>query len=161
LRWSELDLARRTATLVDDTRVGRSIKTGRSIRPLPHVVCVLLNGFPHMGGDRVFPASRGSAETVLHFKKFWPRIAKLGGLPADITPHVLRHSFSSLAADLGYSEPTIAALVGHKGQTITSRYVHSADAVLLAAADAVADRTAELMGESRPEAAVVPLRAGR
>jgi integrase len=27
LRWSELDLARRTATLVDNTRTGRSIKT--------------------------------------------------------------------------------------------------------------------------------------
>jgi hypothetical protein len=36
--------------------------------------------------------------------------------------------------------------------------VHSADAVLLAAADAVADRTAELMGETKPEAEIVPLR---
>jgi hypothetical protein len=37
-----------------------------------------------------------------------------------------------------------------RSQTITSRYVHAADAVLLAAADAVADKTAELMGESKP-----------
>jgi hypothetical protein len=58
---------------------------------------------------------------------------------------VLRHSFASLAHDLGYSEPTIAAIVGHKGHTITSRYVHGTDAVLLAAADAVADRTTALM----------------
>ncbi len=71
-----------------------------------------------------------------------------------MTPHVLRHSFASLAADLGYSEPTIAALVGHKGQSVTSRYLHSADAVLLAAADAVASRTAELMREAEN---VVPL----
>jgi len=72
-----------------------------------------------------------------------------------VTPHVLRHSFASLAADLGYSEPTIAALVGHKGRTITSRYVHSADAVLLAAADAVADRTLSLMGDARSGAKVI------
>ena len=72
---------------------------------------------------------------------------------------MLRHSFTSLAADLGYSELTIAALVGHNGRSITSRYVHSADAVLLAAADVVADRTAELMGCPKPEAEVVPLRA--
>lgn len=78
-----------------------------------------------------------------------------------VTPHVLRHSFASLAGDIGYSEPTIAALVGHKGQTITSRYVHSADKVLLAAADDVANRMAALMGDSEPEAAVVPLRAAR
>ena len=67
---------------------------------------------------------------------------------------MLRHSFASLAGDLGYSEPTIAALVGHKGHSITSRYVHSADAVSLAAADVVANRTAELMGERKREAEV-------
>src|SRR5215467_11914816 len=74
------------------------------------------------------------------------RIIKLGGLPADITPHTLRHSFASLAGDLGYSETTIAALVGHSGRTMTSRYVHAADAVLLAASDVVAARTTDLMG---------------
>jgi integrase len=154
LRWSEVDLVRRTATLADT-------KTGRSIRPLSYAACDVLKGLPRATSDHVFPASRGGAGTTLHFKKFWPRIAKLGGLPADITPHVLRHSFTSLAADLGYSEPTIAALVGHTGRSVTSRYVHSADTVLLAAADAVADRTAELMGEHKSEAEVVPLRTTR
>ncbi len=70
----------------------------------------------------------------------------------------MRHSFASLAGDLGYSEPTIAALVGHKSFTITSRYVHTADAVLLAAADAVADRTAELMGDKQYHAQILTLR---
>jgi integrase len=154
LRWTELDLARRTATLADT-------KTGRSVRPLPHAACDALRSLPRTAGDRVFRASRGGPETMLHFKKFWPRIAAAARLPGAVTPHVLRHSFASLAGDLGYSEPTIAALVGHKGQTITSRYVHSADAVLLAAADAVANRTAGLMGDVKPEADVVPLRATR
>jgi integrase len=125
---------------------------------LSRAACDVLRGLPPIAGDRVFPATRGAAGTALHLKKFWPRIAKLGGLTADVTPHALRHSFASLAADLGYSEPTIAALVGHKGQSITSRYLHSADAVLLAAADRVADRTAELMSEAKPDAAIVPLR---
>ena len=153
LRWTEVDLARRTATLSDS-------KTGRSIRPLSHAACDVLHPLPRMTGELVFPATRGDGR-MIGFPKLWARIAKLGELPADVTPHVLRHSFASLAGDLGYSEPTIAALVGHKGQTITSRYVHSADVVLLAAADAVADRTAELMGEKSPEAEVVPLRASR
>jgi integrase len=83
------------------------------------------------------------------FKKMWKKLRRLGDLPADVTPHTLRHSFTSLAADLGFSEPVIAALIGHKGRTVTSRYIHAADAVLLAAADAVANRTAELMGEPR------------
>ena len=89
-------------------------------------------------------ASR-SGEMIVGYRKMWLRIAKLGNLPPDITPHVLRHSFASLAVDLGYNEPTIASLLGHKTHSITSRYMHSADAVLLAAADAVANATIKLM----------------
>jgi hypothetical protein len=48
---------------------------------------------------------------------------------------------------------------GRTGHSVRSRYVHSADAVLLAAADAAVDRTVELMGEAKPEAEVVLLRA--
>ena len=96
---------------------------------------------------------------MIGFPKIWASVAKLGDLSTDVTPHTLRHSFASLAADLGYSESTIATLVGHKGRTVTSRYVHTADAVLLAAADAVADRTLALMGEAAPDAQVIPLRA--
>jgi len=114
---------------------------------LSQVACDVLRELSH-GEELVFPSSRGEGR-MSGFRKLWDRIAKLGKLPADLTPHVLRHSLASLAGDLGYSEPTIAALVGHKGHTITSRYVHAADAVLLAAADAVAKRTAELMGEAR------------
>jgi integrase len=142
LRWDEIDLARRTATLGDT-------KTGRSLRPLPHAACDALRSLTR-SGNLVFPATRGNREVIMSgFKKLFKKITKLGQLPADVTPHTLRHSFTSLAADIGYSEPTIAALVGHKGRTVTSRYIHSADAVLLAAADAVADRTLELMGERR------------
>jgi integrase len=154
LRWSEIDLARRTATLAES-------KTGRSIRPLSHAACDVLRAMRDYGaGELIFPATRGDGR-MSGFPGFWRRIAQVGELPAEVTPHVLRHSFASLAADLGYSEPTVAALVGHKGHSITSRYMHSADAVLLAAADAVAGRTAELMGDEKPAAAVVPLRASR
>ena len=149
LRWDDIDLARRTATLPDT-------KTGRSVRPLSHVACELLRNLTRLG-DLVFAATRGDGR-MTGFPKLWARIAKLGELPPDITPHTLRHSFASLAGDLGYSEPTIATLVGHKGRSITSRYIHTADAVLLAAADAVASHTAELMGYPQSSGVVVELR---
>ena len=145
LRWTEVDFPRRTARLADT-------KTGESVRPLSNAACEVLRSLTR-SGDLVFPPTRGDGR-MSGFRKLWDRIAKLAELPADVTPHVLRHSYASLAADLGYSEPTIAALVGHKGYTITSRYVHSADAVLLAAADAVARRTAELMGDQQEGVAV-------
>jgi integrase len=59
-------------------------------------------------------ASRFGGTPIVGYRKMWLRIANLRNLPADITPHVPRHSFASLAADLGYNEPTIATLLGHK-----------------------------------------------
>lgn len=135
LKWSELDLPRRTALLADT-------KSGASMRPLSTAAVDVLQGASRTG-PLVFPAARGLGR-MPGFQWHFSRIAKLGGLPEDVTPHVLRHSFASLAADLGYSELTIAALIGHQGTSITSRYVHSADAVLLAAADAVARRALAL-----------------
>jgi integrase len=150
LRWGpELDLARRTAKLGDT-------KTGASTRPLSRAACDVLRDLTRSGA-LVFAATRGTGR-MLGFPKLWARIAKLGELPDDVTPHTLRHSFASLANDLGYSEPTIAALIGHRGHSITSRYIHTADPHLLAAADAVADRTAELMGEPRPSGTIIELR---
>jgi integrase len=136
LRWNEVDIARRTASLGDT-------KTGPSMRPLARAACDVLRGLTR-SAELVFPATRGGGR-MSGFPKLWARIVKLGELPADATPHTLRHSFASLAGDLGYSETTIAALIGHKGRSITSRYIHSADVVLLTAADAVADRTVQLM----------------
>jgi integrase len=112
----------------------------------------------NQGRGFVFLDTKGDTPMAGRFKKLFIRIVQQGGLPADITPHVLRHSFTSLAADLGYSEPTIATLVGHKGRTMTSRYIHSADAVLLAAADVVANRVLELMGERKADGVVVEMR---
>jgi integrase len=149
LRWADLDLDRRMAILGDT-------KTGRSIRPLSHTACELLLSLERTG-DLVFPATRGNGQ-LTGFRKFWLKIAKLGHLPSDITPHVLRHSFASVAGDLGYSDATIAALVGHKGRTVTSRYVHAADAVLLAASDAVANHISTLMGDKRLAGQVIQMR---
>ncbi|HEY8065601.1 MAG TPA: site-specific integrase [Methylosinus sp.] len=137
LKWAEVDLGARTARLSDT-------KTGASTRPLSRAACAILKALPRSGA-LVFPSPKDSKKPTGGFHKIWLRIAEAASLPSDITPHVLRHSFASVAADLGLSELTIGALIGHKGRSITSRYVHSADAILLAAADLVADRIAELM----------------
>jgi integrase len=148
LKWEEVDLARRTAFLGDT-------KTGQSVRPLSRAACDILREQTTKAG-LIFLAARGLGP-MTGFAKVWGRLVWLEGLPKDVTPHVLRHSFASLAHDLGYSEPTIACLLGHKGRSITSRDIHSADAVLLAAADAVANRTLSLMGMT-PESEVIELR---
>jgi integrase len=149
LKWSEIDLASRTANLADT-------KTGYTLRPLSHATCNVLCSMPRLG-DLVFPASKGVDRLMHGFNKVWLRVAAKAALPAEVSPHILRHSYASIAADLGFSELTIAALLGHKKASVTSKYAHHADAVLLQAADVVADRVAELMGDARPVGVVVEL----
>jgi integrase len=148
LKWPEVDLVTRTAQLSDT-------KTGTSLRPLPRAACDMLRSLPRLG-ELVFPASKGADQPMRGFPKIWARIAASANLPADVTPHVLRHSLASVAVDLGYSELTIAALIGHKKASVTSRYAHHADTVLLQAADAVASHVAELMGDTSTGAKVLP-----
>src|SRR5262249_38712692 len=82
LRWGEIDLGRRTATLGDT-------KTGRSVRPLSHFACGVLRTLtPTSCGEKdalVFLPTRGDGH-MAGFPKLWARIAQLGGLPTDVTP---------------------------------------------------------------------------
>ena len=150
LRWAEVDLARRTAHLA-------RTKTGASTRALSERACAILRTMPR--GEFVFPAPGGDTP-MTNFARVWRRVVhRLGGLPTDVTPHVLRHSFASLAADLGLADATIAALLGHKGHTITRRYIHSADAALLAAADTVATKATALMAGDEAVTAVTAIAA--
>jgi integrase len=152
LSWMDLDFARRTAFL-------RDTKTGESMRLLSRVACDVASGLDRLD-TLVFPSTRGK-NRMAGFPKLWARIAKLGGLSGEVTPHVLRHSFASLAADLNYSDATIANLIGHKRHSVTSRYVHSADPVLLAAADAIAAEISRRMGFDVEGANVIPFAKAR
>ncbi len=62
----------------------------------------------------------------------------------NVTPHVLRHTFASVAGDLGFSELTIAGLLGHAARGVTQGYVHM-DAALVVAADRVSAEIAEML----------------
>lgn len=70
------------------------------------------------------------------FPNHWRQIFNDSAL-ADVTPHVLRHSFASIANDLGFTEVTIAALMGHAKGSVTSKYIHMIDTALIMAADTI------------------------
>ena len=62
-------------------------------------------------GTYVFPG-QGEDNAFGNFPNHWKHLLEDSPL-SDVTPHVLRHSFASIANDLGFTEVTIAALVGH------------------------------------------------
>ncbi|EHM02030.1 site-specific recombinase, phage integrase family [Acetobacteraceae bacterium AT-5844] len=128
LKWSEVDLPGQALRLEDS-------KEGASVRPIGKAVVELLEKVLRVG-PYVCPG-RETTKPYRGLQNAWVALAKDAGLEGT-TLHTLRHSFASTAADLGYSEPTIAALIGHSSGSVTGRYVHHLDAVLLDAADRVA-----------------------
>ena len=50
----------------------------------------------------------------------------------NVTTHTLRHTFGSVAGDLAYSEPVIAAMLGHGKRGVTQGYIHIDDGLRMA-----------------------------
>lgn len=130
LIWPEADMDNSCLRLTDS-------KEGASVRPigLPAIDLLTARRPEHPAG----PVFVGTLEgkPLVGFPKHWHKIVADTPL-AGITPHVLRHSYASVANDLGFTESTVAALLGHAQGTVTSRYIHSVDTALIMAADAVA-----------------------
>jgi len=64
----------------------------------------------------------------------------------------LRHSFASAAELLGFSQLTIAGLLGHSMRGVTARYCHHVDAALVVAADKISAQISSALEENRVEA---------
>jgi len=129
LKWSEADTDWSCLRLADS-------KGGASVRPIGLPVVEYLEARrKNRVGTHVFPGSR-KHNTFGSFPKHWGQIVRNTAL-SDVTPHVLRHSFASIANDLGFTEVTIAALVGHAMGSTTSKYVHASNPMLIMAADTV------------------------
>jgi integrase len=129
LKWAEAD-TEASCLRLDDS------KEGESIRPigLP-VVEYLERRRTDAVGTYVF-RGQGEDNAFGSFPNHWEKIFEDTPL-SDITPHVLRHSFASIANDLGFTEVTIAALVGHAKGSVTSKYIHTLDTALIMAADTI------------------------
>jgi integrase len=148
LRWDEVDVAGRCLRLSDS-------KEGKSIRPFGSAAAALVAGLPK-ASPFVLPGN-SSDRPFLGLPKAWLRIRKRANLH-NLTLHGLRHAYASVASDMGYTEPTIAAMLGHTNGTTTGRYIHHLDAALIAAADKVSFFIESIMEGRKLTAKVVALR---
>jgi integrase len=147
LEWSEID------ELGSCLRLRKS-KTGKSVRPIGSAALALLRSLAREHETLVFPNRLGTA--AADFKKRFRELFEVAGLgsgAARARAHDLRRTFASVAADLEYSDATIAELLGHARRGVTSRhYIRRPDAALVAAAEKVsAVITAALDGKARAE----------
>jgi integrase len=85
-----------------------------------------------LGSPFVFPATMGDGSYTAA-KACLRRLCAMVAIE-NVTPHTLRHTFVSLAGELGFSELVIAAMLGHSAQSVTQGYVHVDDALKVAVA---------------------------
>jgi integrase len=136
-------------------RLGKT-KGGKSIRPVGSaVIAVLKVASAKSDSKYVFPAITTNSKHHTGLTRWLQKISAKD--VSGITSHGLRHSFSSTAEDLGYSIPTIKALIGHSRASVTEGYIHKIDAALLAAADRIARHIDEAM-MSRKASKVVQIK---
>lgn len=138
LKWCDVDIDGSCLRLSDS-------KEGRSVRPIGLPVIEFLEARESEGNRTyVFPGPRGEDTAFGGLPNQWDEIF-IGSPLEGVTPHVLRHSFASIGNDLGFTEVTIAALMGHAKGSITSKYIHVLDATLIVAADTLAGYIAALL----------------
>jgi integrase len=141
LPWDWVDARARCIRFADT-------KSGAQLRPIGAPAVKFLEALPHAEGAHfVSPADRGAGHFI-GLPRVLERICARAALAGGVTVHVLRHSFAAAAAEMDYSELTIAGLLGHSVPGITARYAHVPDRAPLAAADQVSARiSAALAGE--------------
>lgn len=125
LEWSWVSLDRQEVDFPDT-------KSGRQVRALGGAAVELLAAQSTSEWSRyVFPSDIVD-KPITTTPACLARLCHLADIDR-ITPHVLRHTYASVAADLGFTELTIAALLGHSARGITQAYIHIDDAAKLAA----------------------------
>lgn len=108
-------------------------KSGAQVRPIGTAALSAIKSPARSG--YVFPADRGDGHFI-GLPRVLARVCGRANL-AGVTVHVLRHTFAATAASMGYSELTIAGLLGHTVSGVTARYAHVPDNALVSAANRV------------------------
>ena len=115
-----------------DSGVARVLGKGRKERlcPLGQVALAVLKKFraefarksgPH---DPVLVSSDGRGMEVRAVQKMLKRYLALAGLPMDLTPHKLRHSYATHLLNAGADLRLVQELLGHSQLATTQLYTH-------------------------------------
>ncbi len=154
LTWASVDLERGVATLTDT-------KSKRSERPLGTAALDVLRTLMKVDGNPfVFPGARKD-KPLKDAGATWDSVKYAAKLDTErrLRLHDLRHSFTTVARELGWGDHYIAPLIGHTLGGMTARYGAVQDATLRRAANDTAHTIASYLDPT--PAKVLPFTASR
>lgn len=130
LRWEDVDLAAKTATIrasLDNRTNERGPTKTRRVRAidLPDEVCEALAGLRKRqpaGQELVFAGARRAYGSSTY--RSWLRVACKAAGVRQLPPHSLRHTCASLAFDAGVPVQDVAKQLGHTVAVCQRAYAH-------------------------------------
>lgn len=124
LHWSSLDLGSGMVTVTGKGNRSRMVPVGRiAIEALKQWRKVRLE-FSSLEEPHVFVSQRGNpiaVRTIQSRIRYW---ARRQGMPQDIYPHLLRHSFASHVLESSGDLRAVQELLGHADISTTQIYTH-------------------------------------
>ena len=125
----------------------------------PEALAVLA-GIPRRVSLRVFPSPKRPDAPLSNIRNILVRILERAAI-TGASLHTLRHTKATIAADLGYSELIVGAMLGHsKGGSVTAGYTHLSHDPLVSAEERVQGEIWARL-TAKPKGVVRPMEAGR
>ena len=152
LKWNYIDFKNQIFRFPDT-------KTGKQDRPFGRGALNLLKSLENnKETEWVFPSKTDKSKHLTGLLRIFKNIQLTTDekgdqifVNPDINLHTLRHSFATIAHDeLGFSELTIAGLLGHRLiKNTTNRYTHLIDKSQIQAADTISLRIANALNNTQ------------
>lgn len=150
LRKSQVDF-QRGVIWVPNAKTGKEYPLNMSAE-LREIMLALVRENPT--SEYVF-VNTDTGRPYIDLKKGFAKACSKAGI-TDLHWHDLRHTFGTRLAEAGYSEATIAELMGHADRKTTGRYTHATDRTRREAVEAAAPRAGNPRPNYAPEAEQPP-----